>query len=149
MDSEGNPTTDPSWYNKGGFLRTLGGDIAGYKGFGLSLLVEILTGALTEGGVSNSEEYRSRPFYGGNGIFMMAIDIGQVTNLDGFKKRVDGLLRTVKNSPKAPGCNEIIIPGEPERLMKEKLLREGIFVEDKTWNDIASLAKELKIKLPI
>jgi len=149
MDPEGNPTTDPSWYTKGGILRTLGGEIAGYKGFGLSLLVEILTGALTEGGVSNSEEYRSRPFYGGNGIFMMAIDVGQITNLDNFKKRVDGLLRTVKNSPTAPGYDEIIIPGEPERRKKEKLLREGIFVEEQTWNDLASLAKELKIKLPV
>lgn len=149
MDPEGNPTTDPSWYTKGGILRTLGGEIAGYKGFGLSLLVEILTGALTEGGVSNSEEYRSRPFYGGNGIFMMAIDVGQITNLDDFKKRVDGLLRTAKNSPTATGYDEIIIPGEPERRKKEKLLREGIFVEDQTWNDLASLAKELKIKLPV
>jgi LDH2 family malate/lactate/ureidoglycolate dehydrogenase len=149
MDPEGNPTTDPSWYTKGGILRTLGGEIAGYKGFGLSLLVEILTGALTEGGVSNSEEYRSRPFYGGNGIFMMAIDVGQITNLDDFKKRVDSLLGTVKNSPTAPGYDEILIPGEPERRKKEKLLREGIFVEDQTWNDLASLAKELKIKLPV
>ncbi|MCK4583346.1 Ldh family oxidoreductase, partial [Candidatus Bathyarchaeota archaeon] len=92
MDPNGDPTTDPGWYTKGGVLRNLGGEIAGYKGFGLSLLVEILTGALTEGGVSNSEEYRSRPFYGGNGIFMMAIDVGQITELDAFKKRVDDLL---------------------------------------------------------
>jgi len=149
MDAEGNPTTDASQYTKGGILRTLGGDIAGYKGFGLSLLVEILTGALTEGGVSNSEEYRSRPFYGGNGIFMMAIDVAQVTSLDAFKRRVDGLLRTTRNSPTAPGYDEILIPGEPERRKKKKLLREGIFVEDKTWNDLAALAKELKVKLPV
>ncbi len=149
MDAEGNPTTDPGQYTKGGILRTLGGDIAGYKGFGLSLLVEILTGALTEGGVSNSEEYRSRPFYGGNGIFMLAIDVAQVTDLNAFKRRVDGLLRTTKISPKAPGYDEILIPGDPERRKKEKLLKEGIFVEDKTWNDLAALAKELKVKLPI
>ncbi len=149
MDPDGNPTTDPNWYTKGGVLRTLGGEIAGYKGFGLSLLVEILTGALTEGGTSNSEEYRSRPFYGGNGIFMMAIDVGQITDLDKFKERVDDLLKKVKESPKAPGYDEILIPGEPERRKKKKLLSEGIFVEDKTWNDIASLAKELNIKLPV
>ena len=149
MDPDGNPTTDPNWYTKGGVLRTLGGEIAGYKGFGLSLLVEILTGALTEGGTSNSEEYRSRPFYGGNGIFMMAIDVGQITDLDKFKERVDNLLKKVKDSPKAPGYDEILIPGEPERRKKKKLLSEGIFVEDKTWNDIASLAKELNIKLPL
>jgi uncharacterized oxidoreductase len=148
MDPDGNSTTDPSWYAKGGVLRNLGGEIAGYKGFGLSLLVEILTGALTEGGVSNSEEYRSRPFYGGNGIFMMAIDVGQITELDQFKKRVDNLLSTVKNSPTAPGYNEILIPGEPERQSKEKRLKEGIFIEDKTWGDLTALAKELNVKTP-
>lgn len=149
MDPDGNPTTDPGWYTKGGVLRTLGGEIAGYKGFGLSLLVEILTGALTEGGVSNSEEYRSRPFYGGNGIFMMAIDVGQVTELDAFKRRVDDLLSSVKNSPTAPGYDEILIPGEPERLKKEKRLKEGIFVEDKTWGDLTALAEELGVKIPV
>jgi uncharacterized oxidoreductase len=149
MDPDGNPTTDPSWYTNGGVLRNLGGEIAGYKGFGLSLLVEILTGALTEGGVSNSEEYRSRPFYGGNGIFMMAIDVGKVTELEMFKKRVDNLLRTVKNSPTAPGYNEILIPGEPERLKKEKRLRDGIFIEDNTWDKLTGLAKELNVKTPI
>jgi uncharacterized oxidoreductase len=149
MDPEGNPTIDPNWYNKGGLLRTLGGEIAGYKGFGLSLLVEILTGALTEAGVSNSDEYRSRSFYGGNGIFMMAIDVGQITDLDSFKKRVDDLLRSVKISSTAPGYDEILIPGDLERRKKKKLLREGIFVEDKTWNELISLAKELKVKLPV
>jgi len=149
MDPDGNPTTDPGWYTKGGVLRNLGGEIAGYKGFGLSLLVEILTGALTEGGVSNSEEYRSRPFYGGNGIFMMAIDVGQITELDAFKKRVDDLLSSVRNSPTAPGCEEILIPGEPERLKKEKRLKEGIFIEDKTWGDLVALGEELGVKIPI
>lgn len=148
MDPNGNPTTDPGWYTKGGVLRNLGGEIAGYKGFGLSLLVEILTGALTEGGVSNSEEYRSRPFYGGNGIFMMAIDVGQITELDAFKKRVDDLLGSVRVSPTAPGYDEILIPGEPERLKKEKRLREGIFVEDKTWGDLVALAEELGVETP-
>ncbi len=148
MDPDGNPTTDPGWYTKGGALRTLGGDIAGYKGLGLSLLVEMLTGALTEGGVSNSEEYRSRPFYGGNGIFMMAIDVGQVTDLDAFKRRVDGLLSSVKDSPPAPGYSRVLIPGEPERLKREKRLREGIFVEDKTWGDLLALAEELGVEPP-
>jgi uncharacterized oxidoreductase len=148
MDPDGNPTTDPGWYTKGGVLRNLGGEIAGYKGFGLSLLVEILTGALTEGGVSNSEEYKSRPFYGGNGIFMMAIDVGRLTDLDSFKERVDDLLRSVKASPTAPGYDEIMIPGDPERRKKEKLLKEGIFIEEKTWNDIAALAMELNVEIP-
>jgi uncharacterized oxidoreductase len=147
LDPEGNPTTDPSWYSKGGLLRTLG-DIVGYKGMGLSLLVEILTGALTGAGCSNSEEYRSRPFYGGNGVFMMAIDVGQITELNDFKKRVDDLLYKVRTSPTAPGYDEIMIPGEPERREKAKRLKKGIFVEDATWKSITDLAEELGVLIP-
>jgi uncharacterized oxidoreductase len=147
MDPDGNPTTDPTWYTKGGVLKPLG-DIVGYKGYGLSLLVETLTGVLTEAGTSNSTEYTSRPFYGGNGIFMMAIDIGRLTDINTFKERVDSLLRSVKESPTAPGFDEILIPGDPERREKEKRLRDGIYIEDKTWGDIAKLAKELGIRTP-
>lgn len=147
LDPEGNPTTDPNWYNEGGLLRTLG-DIVGYKGMGLSLLVEILTGALTGAGCSNSDEYRSRPFYGGNGVFMMAIDVKQVTDLDDFKKRVDDLLFKVRTAPTAPGVEEIMIPGEPDRRMKAKRLEEGIFVEDVTWKSIKTLAEELGVVIP-
>jgi uncharacterized oxidoreductase len=145
MDDSGNPTTDPSWYDRDGVLLTLGG-LVGYKGYGLSLLVEILTGALSGAGCSNSDEYRSRPFYGGNGVFMMVINVGRLTNIDEFKERVDDLFRKVKNSPLAPGYDEILIPGDPERRKKEKNLKEGIFVEDKTWNAIVELAEELDIE---
>jgi len=147
MDADGNPTTDPSWYNRQGMLRTLGG-VVGYKGFGLSLLVEILTGALSGAGCSNSEEYKARPFYGGNGVFMMVINVAKMTDITQFKRRVDDLLRSVRESPKAPGYDEIMIPGEPERRMRRKLLSEGIFVEDETWKKIAEICGELKVELP-
>ena len=147
MDPDGNPTTDPSWYNKDGVLRTLGG-IVGYKGFGLSLLVDILTGALSGAGCSNSEEYRSRPFYGGNGVFMMVININKITDISQFKRRVDDLFRTIRNSPTAPGYDEIMIPGEPERRMRKKKLEEGIFIEDDTWDKIKKISIELNVKLP-
>jgi len=148
MDAEGNPTTDPSWYTRGGVLRTLG-DIAGYKGYGLSLLVEVLTGVLSGAGCSNSEEYKSRPFYGGNGIFMMAIDVGRLTDIGEFKGRVDDLFRAVRGSPVAPGFDEILIPGDPERRMREQRLREGIYVEEKTWGEIVALAEELGVDVPV
>lgn len=147
MDPEGNPTTDPGWYTKGGVLRTLGG-IAGYKGYGLSLLVEVLTGALSGAGCSNSKEYRSRPFYGGNGMFMMAIDVGRITDIGEFKQRVDDLFRSVKGSPVAPGSEEILIPGDPERRMRERRLREGVFIEDQTWGEIRVIGEEFGVEVP-
>jgi len=74
--------------------------------------------------------------------------VGRLTDLDAFKRRVDDLLRSVKDSPTAPGYDEILIPGDPERRKKEKFLKEGIFIEDKTWNDITALAKELNVEIP-
>jgi LDH2 family malate/lactate/ureidoglycolate dehydrogenase len=147
QDAEGNPTTDTAKYFTGGMLRPLGGPV-GYKGFGLALLVEVLTGALTGAGCSNSEEYRARPFYGGNGVFLLAIDVGRLTDLRDYKRRVDDLLRTSRTSPTAPGFTEILIPGEPERRMREQRLREGIFVGEKTWSEITGLCSELNVAIP-
>ena len=58
------------------------------------------------------------------------------------------LLRKIKESPTAPGFEEILIPGEPERRSKERLLREGIYIEDKTWGDITALAEDLGVPIP-
>jgi LDH2 family malate/lactate/ureidoglycolate dehydrogenase len=79
---------------------------------------------------------------------MMVIDIGKITDLDRFKEKVDDLLRKVKESPTAPGFEEILIPGEPERRSKEKRLRDGVYIEDKTWGDIVVLAEELGVPIP-
>ena len=147
QDSDGNPTTDPAQFFSGGMLRPLGG-LMGYKGFGLSLLVDVLAGALTGAGCSNSEEYRSRPFYGGNGVFLMAIDVGRLTNLNAFKSRVDDLFRRIRTSPTVSGVTEILIPGELERRTREQLLHEGIYIEEKTWSEIEGLCRELNVAIP-
>ena len=34
-------------------------------------------------------------------------------------------------------------------MKKEKRLREGIFIEERTWNDIAALAEELNVEIPV
>ncbi len=147
FDEHGESTTDPTWYIRGGMLQPLGG-LVGYKGFGLALLVEVLAGALTEAGCSNSDEYRSRPFYGGNGVFCMAININELTDLTQFKSRVDSLFNSIKASPAASSFTEILLPGDPERRIREQRLIDGIYVEDKTWNEITTLAQELDIAIP-
>ncbi len=146
LDLDGNPTTDPTWYEKGGAILPFGG-LVGYKGYGLSLLVELLTGALNEAGCSTSDEYRSRPFYGGNGVYMMAIKIGSLTNVNEFKERADSLFRAVKRSALAKGSQEILVPGDIERRRRERNLREGVYVEESTWDQLKSVANELGVCL--
>ena len=81
-------------------------------------------------------------------MFMMAIDVGRIADLDAFKWRVDELFRSVKGSQVAPGSEEILIPGDPERRMRERRLREGLFIEDQTWGEIRALGEELGVEIP-
>jgi len=143
IDRDGNPTRDPEVLLQGGTILPLGGDV-GYKGFGLGLVVDILAGALTDSGCASSEEYVP----GANGAFMMAVDIGSFTSIEKFKERVDNLIRRMKASRKAPGFDEILMPGEPEFREEERRLREGIFIEEPTWREITTLAGELGVETP-
>ena len=139
IDSEGNPSIDPEVYftEPCGALLPLGGAL-GHKGYGLSLVVDILAGALSEAGCSRANTPRL-----GNGIWACVINIESFTPIDEFKDRVQLLLEHVKSSPKAPGFNEIVIPGERSFGERRKRLEEGIFIEDETWQQIMETRRNL------
>ncbi len=148
IDAEGNPTTDPAdWVGPPiGSTLPLGG-VVGYKGFGLGIVMDVLGGALT--GFGCGKEFASKYGEGRsmNGVFMLAIKISAYTDLDDFRGHVDRLISSIRDSPRAPGANEILLPGEPELRSTKKRLREGIYVEEDTWNKISGLAKNLGINL--
>jgi ureidoglycolate dehydrogenase (NAD+) len=79
---------------------------------------------------------------------MIAIDICRFAALEVFKKRIDEVIRKVKQGRKAAGFNEILIPGEPEFLEEEKRLAGGIFIEDGTIGQISEIASRLHVKMP-
>lgn len=142
IDSEGNPTTDPEVYftQPLGALLPLGGAL-GHKGYGLSLVVDILAGALSEAGCSRANAPRL-----GNAIWACVINIESFTPIDEFKDRVQSLLEYVKSSPNAPGFSEIAIPGERSFKERCKRLKEGIFIEDETWRQIIATRRKLGLE---
>ncbi|MEM2092229.1 MAG: Ldh family oxidoreductase [Candidatus Bathyarchaeia archaeon] len=139
IDKDGNPSNDPKDLYDGGALLPLGGDEVGHKGFGLGLAIEILTGILSGAGCAYEESKR------GNGIFFEAINIGRFMPIDEFKRKVTELVKAIKSSRPRPGFKEIIIPGEPEYLTEKVRLREGIYVPERTWEEIKSIAKRLGV----
>ncbi|MDA4113213.1 MAG: Ldh family oxidoreductase [Thaumarchaeota archaeon] len=142
IDRDGRPSTDPNDFYDGGSILPIGGDV-GYKGYGLAFLVDILSGALSGNGCASSPEFR-----GGNGVFMLTLDIARFAEVGAFKGRMDEVITKVKTSRKAPGISEIMIPGEPEFVMEDARLREGIFIEDSTWRKISDIARSLGIAPP-
>jgi uncharacterized oxidoreductase len=142
VDKDGRPSVDPNDFYEGGSILPIGGDV-GYKGYGLAFLVDILSGALSGNGCASSPEFR-----GGNGVFMLTLDIARFGELEGFKSRMKEVITNVKTSRKAPGVSQIMIPGEPEFMTEEARLKDGIFVEDPTWEAISDIARGLGVAIP-
>lgn len=140
LDKDGNPTTDPKALGQGGVALPLGGP-EGHKGYGLSVMVEILSGILTGLGFGHEPSGRHN-----DGCFMAAFDVAAFRPLEEFKKDVTEFARYLKSSRPAAGFTEVYYPGELEHIRTQKGLKEGIFVEDATWERLKTLAKEYKLE---
>ena len=136
VDSDGNPTKDPSSLRQGGAMLPLGGP-EGHKGYGLSVMVEILSGILTGLGFGHDPSGRHN-----DGCFMAVFNVEAFRPLAEFKREVTEFAHYLKSSPPAAGFTEVYYPGELEYLRAQKLLTEGIFVEDTTWQRLQELAVE-------
>lgn len=139
LDREGQPSNQPDDYYDGGMLLPA----AGYKGYGLGMLVDILGGLLTGAGTPTLPEGSYKL---GNGVFFILLDIGAFQPAGDFDAEMVRLTETLKATP-AGGNGQVMVPGEPELLTKANRLREGILLPDKTWNSILEKAAELKVEV--
>ncbi|HMK68217.1 MAG TPA: malate/lactate/ureidoglycolate dehydrogenase [Stellaceae bacterium] len=123
----------PRNYRAGkGSIRAMGE----HKGSGLAFMCEILGGALTGGGCAGPEE-RQRIANGMLSIYMSPAVFGSG---DGFAAMTREYLAFFKSSrPASPG-GEVLAPGEPELRYRAKRLKEGVPLEDETWQALRKTA---------
>jgi uncharacterized oxidoreductase len=141
IDRLGNPVKDydltlesiEEFWRTGGSLLPFGT----YKGYGINLVIDILGGALNLSGTGSRAK--------GQGALMTAINIGAFVPVKDFTEEVDRLIAEIKSSPVAPSFKEVLIPGEKEHRMKEKRRKEGIPVDEKSWQTILNTCGELGI----
>ncbi len=139
LDAEGNPTTDPE-AALAGVLSPFGG----HKGSGIAFVLSLLTGPLV--GVRPKTVFDPSLFPAGirdKGDFFLVIDPELFGPLDAFIEGVDVFSRAVRNSPAAPGVEEILLPGDRAYRTREERLRDGIPIEDAIWEDARGCAKKL------
>jgi len=136
-NAEGLPTTVPKDFYEGGSLLPLGGT-AGYKGFGLAFMIDILAGALSGAGCCRADPPEPK-----DGLLMIAIDIKRFIPLETYYRHVSLLIEHVKSCPPAPGHTEVFIPGEVEYLAEKKARCEGIEIDQGTWRLIQETAAAL------
>ena len=102
----------------------------GYKGFGLSVIVDILAGALTGAGCSRSRDARV-----GNGLFVMVFNIASFRDFPGFSAEIERFIAYLKSEE----CADIRVPGERGFQEQRKRERMGIPIDAETWRQIQEL----------
>jgi LDH2 family malate/lactate/ureidoglycolate dehydrogenase len=136
LDAQGRPTTDPKAALAGVVL-----PIGGYKGSGLSMLMDILggliSGAAFAGGVADQYKAYDRPQNVGH--FFLALRPDLFIPEAEYRDRMDTLIERVRACPKAEGFDEILIPGEPEARLEAQHRRRGIPYAP---NEVATLQAE-------
>ncbi len=145
LDSEGHPTNDPHklYADPPGTILPMGGDQA-YKGFGLALMVEIFSGALS-GGMCAREVPQNQL---GNCVFMMVIDPDHLGGASHFGQQVTDLVAFVRGCPKIDGVEEILLPGDPERNVLINRKANGVPFDEGNWKQLLDLATTLEVEPP-
>lgn len=132
-DEHGNLTTDPKKALEGAirpFDRS-------YKGAGLAMMVEILTGPLVRASFTGIGD-TARNW----GNLLFAIDPSQFVEKSSFEREVSQLIEKVKATKKLPNVEELFVPGERgSKLAKQRLAQGYIEVEDNLLQGLRTAAK--------
>lgn len=148
INSEGIPSTDPNDYvdpsRKGCLV-----PFAGHKGSGLAVMISLLAGAM------------SGPTFGINvgpafslekaahaGQLYIAIRIDNFCDRAQYKSRVDQEIRSLKNTRRAQGVEEIFVPGEIEANTRAKRLKGGIPLGPAIMEELKVLAQHFQVEFP-
>ena len=145
LDSDGRPTTDSSLYPANGALTPM----ANYKGYGIALLIESLSGLLTGASIT----WQVGSWIGSDpakptdhGGAFLAIDVATIMPPDQFASRVTHLVDEIHNSPTADGVDRLLLPGEREWNHRRKALVDGIELPSDVVGKLVGLANDLNLR---
>ena len=138
MDENGTVTTDPG---KVKFLMPFGG----YKGYGVSMAIDILCSTLS--GACNSRNGGSfwKPGDGqvqNTGFFLGVWNPAVMIDPVDFEKGVSGYIDEMKAAALADGSDEVLVAGEPEQRKYEKALKEGILISDVVAEELRKVGEK-------
>ena len=126
----------------GGGILPLGGSgemTSGYKGYGFAMLCEIAT-AILSGGTTSNYIYKT-PGRANIAHCFIALDHGMFGDKKEIEANFSKFLQEVRDSAKAEGQDRIFIHGEKEAEAKERVLREGVYLNDKTYDEMKMIGE--------
>ena len=133
----------------GGGILPLGGEgeeHSGHKGYGLALMVDVLSGVLSGSATGLGVDVtKEKPNVG---HFFMALDPAAFRPLDEFKRDMDRLARELKDSPKAESQSRIYVHGEKSFARMERYRKEGIPLGPKVVEAMKQIGTEINVPWP-
>lgn len=131
FDKDGNPTTDAAAVLDGSIST-----FAGHKGFGLSLLVQLLGGPFSMAGTPGVNEDD------GSGTFVLAIDPGLLAGREEYLERSTEFVNQIKSAKPLLG-KKVTLPGEVgDAIAKQVTDAKEIEVPDAIWNELIHFVGE-------
>jgi len=146
-DADGLATSEVGDWPKSGSMLPM----AGHKGYGIALLIEVLAGALTGAGMLG--EVKSWILQSKDvshlGQAFIVINVGAIIPIEHFRQRVDQIVRELRQSPKAKGSERVYVPGEIEWGKREDALKNGIPLPDQILASLHGLGKQLGLDMQL
>ena len=143
VDERGAPTTDAG-------AARWAVPLGGYKGYGLALMVEVLSGLLAGAGFTHSigDIYNDFSRAQDVGHFFLVIDPERTVGRDAFADALERLLAELRSNPLATGFDEVLVAGDPELRAQSERSRDGIPLPDSLFQTLSSLSRELGVDVP-
>lgn len=143
-DADGRPTTDPEAAIAGMLL-----PFGGPKGFGLAVVVDVLTGVLSGGSYGREVAglYADTTVPNDCAHFFLALDPAAFGGAEAFADRVAGLARQISSSPTAPGVERVFLPGEIEATRYAESARTGVRLDASVLESLRKTAHSVGVEL--
>jgi L-2-hydroxycarboxylate dehydrogenase (NAD+) len=142
IDRDGKPLTDPKRAEEGYLL-----PIGDYKGYGLSLIIGILAGALNGAALGRDvvDFVKETSKATNTGHAVAAIAVETFMPPEQFKRAVDAVIRDIRNSRRLPGVERIYLPGEQSHAKFLERSANGVPMPKPLRDSLAALARELNV----
>lgn len=139
IDDAGQPTTDPAAFiqDRAGALLSFGK----HKGSGLAVMCEIMAAAVAGGQRADETVHNGIV----NSMLATVIDLSRLGDPAAIAQGIEASKTHLRAARVAPGFDEILLPGEPERRSSDRRSAQGIEVDANTWRDIRAAAESLGV----
>jgi hydroxycarboxylate dehydrogenase B len=110
-----------------------------HKGSGLAFICELLGGALTGTGATAPD----RRF--ANGMLAIYVDPKVVDTSNFFDGEISRYVDFIRATKPVAGVDAVLIPGDPEKKMRDERTKNGVPLPDDTWAEIVATAREVGV----